>query len=107
MSDPAAFGRLRVETKDAKWRRAKYDPAAFGRLRVETVGGYTGAGGVNQPPSGGCVLKHGLTDKSNTGNKPAAFGRLRVETAVGRLKDNPRIQPPSGGCVLKRTNKFR
>ena len=33
---PAAFGRLCVETKDAKWRRAKYDI---------------------QPPSGGCVLK--------------------------------------------------
>ena len=55
-------------------------PAAFGRLRVETVGkSLRFARMLDQPPSGGCVLK-----------RP-----LHIGTAS--LHD----QPPSGGCVLK------
>ena len=53
----AAFGRLRVET----WHWEHYYPiaesAAFGRLRVETRHFCTASRLINQPPSGGCVLK--------------------------------------------------
>ena len=34
---PAAFGRLCVETKSVAIGRAAYEPAAFGRLCVETL----------------------------------------------------------------------
>ena len=54
--------------------------AAFGRLCVETQPFGRRRPNVFQPPSGGCVLKHGL--------KASKHGLL--------------IQPPSGGCVLKR-----
>ena len=81
-----------------------------------------------QPPSGGCVLKHPAIDH-NSGNHlqppsggcvlklwrfrflgfaliAAAFGRLCVETyktdAYKLTKKG--MQPPSGGCVLKRHN---
>ena len=56
--DPAAFGRLCVETSAVYWIRKHIMPAAFGRLCVETslvVPQITQDG--NQPPSGGCVLK--------------------------------------------------
>ena len=33
---PAAFGRLRVETRQSPAHRRSGGPAAFGRLRVET-----------------------------------------------------------------------
>ena len=55
---PAAFGRLRVETRTMSARLKSRCPAAFGRLRVETI----------------MVLF-----RTDVG-KPAAFGRLRVET---------------------------
>ena len=53
----AAFGRLRVEThyKYSKIKPAK--TAAFGRLRVETFKYECRSQQVEQPPSGGCVLK--------------------------------------------------
>ena len=57
-SMPAAFGRLCVETKWKTPDRPHTVPAAFGRLCVETL--YALAAGtatLNQPPSGGCVLK--------------------------------------------------
>ena len=54
-----------------------------------------------QPPSGGCVLKHGGFAFDFEGIKPAAFGRLCVETQSLILLWNWSIQPPSGGCVLK------
>ena len=34
------------------------NPAAFGRLRVETMCDAAGMRHLPQPPSGGCVLKH-------------------------------------------------
>ena len=55
-------------------------PAAFGRLCVETHALYSDNCGVNQPPSGGCVLKHADTPKPDRWHGPAAFGRLCVET---------------------------
>ena len=59
MQDPAAFGRLCVETRPAAWFFKNQLPAAFGRLCVET-------------------LWYGWYCPSN---KPAAFGRLCVETS--------------------------
>ena len=35
---------------------------------------------ANQPPSGGCVLKHGAGAQGDFPPRPAAFGRLCVET---------------------------
>ena len=42
MEEPAAFGRLRVETSALFFPSNKYLPAAFGRLRVETPKGALG-----------------------------------------------------------------
>ena len=60
---PAAFGRLCVETT-VKFRQLSLPvPAAFGRLCVET--GFCAPPlppHGNQPPSGGCVLKHCKSD---------------------------------------------
>ena len=54
--------------------------AAFGRLRVETFFNTLNVKiTVNQPPSGGCVLK-----------PTRVFCHISL-----------RHQPPSGGCVLK------
>ena len=76
---PAAFGRLCVETVVVIDEAQNIFPAAFGRLCVETFMGYKLLTGLGQPPSGGCVLKQ--------------------ET---RLWEGSRKgQPPSGGCVLK------
>ena len=58
--DPAAFGRLRVETLTYQILQTLFNPAAFGRLRVETKWFY--------------ALPVILL--------PAAFGRLRVETRL-------------------------
>ena len=55
---PAAFGRLRVETRQSPAHRRSGGPAAFGRLRVET----TSIRFIKRTQG------------------PAAFGRLRVET---------------------------
>ena len=84
---------------------------------------------LNQPPSGGCVLKLENIGAAAEWLRPAAFGRLCVETAVfkaelsgrtpaafGRLcvetasvtilTPNLRAQPPSGGCVLKQNGEW-
>ena len=58
LKDPAAFGRLCVETIDGlSVINAAIAPAAFGRLCVETMGQQLGSREESQPPSGGCVLK--------------------------------------------------
>ena len=55
---PAAFGRLCVETSWLSSERFRRAPAAFGRLCVETlVSTHSSLNGITQPPSGGCVLK--------------------------------------------------
>ena len=55
---PAAFRRLCVETPKSRriWQNAY--PAAFRRLCVETATLRLKLPKLNQPPSGGCVLKH-------------------------------------------------
>ena len=58
------------------------EPAAFGRLCVETKSIRDGLKLViNQPPSGGCVLKHVVYIYQGFMLFPAAFGRLCVETS--------------------------
>ena len=40
---------------------------------------------ATQPPSGGCVLKHGIPDLTIPTEPPAAFRRLCVETIVSLI----------------------
>ena len=54
----------------------------------------------NQPPSGGCVLKHQQPQLARC-PQAAAFGRLCVETGIASMTSGVADQPPSGGCVLK------
>ena len=78
---PAAFGRLCVETAMTSSRLGIKCPAAFGRLCVETT--YPEESDhtmLDQPPSGGCVLKLLLIRPIYSLQIPAAFGRLCVET---------------------------
>ena len=56
---PAAFGRLCVETISGKPAESREDPAAFGRLCVETT----------------------TAAAATADTTPAAFGRLCVETS--------------------------
>ncbi len=54
----AAFGRLCVETTNRIKMTTAVAAAAFGRLCVETADVADAWYFVEQPPSGGCVLKH-------------------------------------------------
>ena len=54
-----------------------------------------------QPPSGGCVLKHQSQIIVILRIDSAAFGRLCVETNGIGFAEFFCNQPPSGGCVLK------
>ena len=56
-SEPAAFGRLCVETPTGIEIEAPKTPAAFGWLCVETPRISVCRVDTFQPPSGGCVLK--------------------------------------------------
>ena len=99
---PAAFGRLRVETRVVSMILNNEDPAAFGRLRVETsIIVKSVPLPMVQPPSGGCVLKQSVWVVFEGSVVPAAFGRLRVETRSVSDGWCVPFQPPSGGCVLK------
>ena len=55
----------------------------------------------SQPPSGGCVLKQKDNHISIITHRSAAFRRLCVETAEQEAQIERDLQPPSGGCVLK------
>ena len=55
--------------------------AAFGRLCVETLSISLKFRARQQPPSGGCVLKHFTMNLKRTDDPAAAFGRLCVETS--------------------------
>ena len=81
---PAAFGRLCVETSIRNRTGTTVVPAAFGRLCVETTINTYSMMSYGQPPSGGCVLK------------PDEW--LKAESPV--------FQPPSGGCVLKHSYRL-
>ena len=91
---PAAFGRLCVETPMRSKRIHKRRPAAFGRLCVETTSSERiKSSSSNQPPSGGCVLKHSRFRIIFTIIPPAAFGRLCVETNL--VQNIPDVSPPA------------
>ena len=77
---PAAFGRLCVETDKTYLGEEGLGPAAFGRLCVETVRCSMQSLILSQPPSGGCVLKLAHLLGAGVVRQPAAFGRLCVET---------------------------
>ena len=58
--------------------------AAFRRLCVETLNSSLGVKFSDQPPSGGCVLKHRFVgDNLGADEAAAAFRRLCVETSQG------------------------
>ena len=57
------------------WYTSILQPAAFGRLCVETDEMFEQLKENIQPPSGGCVLKHGKTSNRNQARNPS---RLRA-----------------------------
>ena len=80
LCQPAAFGRLCVETVMRRCEFKGVTPAAFGRLCVETRVAAGVRYAFTQPPSGGCVLKPFGGAACFFRLSPAAFGRLCVET---------------------------
>ena len=85
---------------------ANCDPAAFGRLCVETVKSSNSIEILVQPPSGGCVLKpfvYGVMSKRLS--QPPSGGCVLKH--VGRREILfVEVQPLSGGCVLKQSKAF-
>ena len=79
------------------------DPAAFGRLCVETLTELQSwlAEQQVQPPSGGCVLKHWQKLTNCLSNYQPPSGGCVLKLACDTVPDKPETQPPSGGCVLK------
>ena len=78
-------------------------PAAFGRLCVETRPQNNTDIKLDQPPSGGCVLKRISVPTSHLNQvqeQPPSGGcvlkRIKAEIPIINIE-----QPPSGGCVLK------
>ena len=64
--------------------------------------GYCRIVNLEQPPSGGCVLKRlGQSSPNVSFDDAATFGWLCVETDNMQEMWNNFQQPPSGGCVLK------
>ena len=104
--EPAAFGRLCVETvKRPQYRKLAF-PAAFGRLCVETLTVNCRLHWpMNQPPSGGCVLKPPklLAITAGAAQPPSGGCVLKPENQAGASLTN--LQPPSGGCVLKQESQ--
>ena len=81
----AAFRRLCVETCYCRIYDKAKEPAAFRRLCVETIKFLNKPTNPNQPPSGGCVLKH-LFPNAILYLLAAAFRRLCVETTSEKNK---------------------
>ena len=98
---PAAFGRLCVETHTMKNNKESgYQPPSGGCvLKLNNEDGLFKM--KLQPPSGGCVLKRKGKHHEIDEHLPAAFGRLCVETVSDNSYRKFQTQPPSGGCVLK------
>ena len=71
----AAFGRLCVETSAQNQALVPQGAAAFGRLCVETPHRLVVSSQSQQPPSGGCVLKH---DETSREYKEMLSSRLRA-----------------------------
>ena len=77
-AQPAAFGRLCVETAPPSVPALPPVPAAFGRLCVETPPTSKKALSLAQPPSGGCVLKHySIFGCKTGGSKCPPYGNRR------------------------------
>ena len=104
--DPAAFGRLCVETSWLTMLQPLALPAAFGRLCVETSIPAITANSTIQPPSGGCVLKPARKHLLRQFRVPAAFGRLCVET-IATLSLNIISNPAAFGRLCVETARFR
>ena len=102
--EPAAFGRLCVETPTKPIKPSKATPAAFGRLCVETIlVWHLSCFLERQPPSGGCVLKPAVRGAvAYAWYQPPSGGCVLKQggDVVLRVRLS---QPPSGGCVLKRS----
>ena len=77
-------------------------PAAFRRLCVETfTDAFVRSTSNDQPPSGGCVLKHSHnTDLPSLHFQPPSGGCV-LKLLLSAWSKNHEAQPPSGGCVLK------
>ena len=56
---------------------------------------------VEQPPSGGCVLKHPLNRNADTTDNQPPSGGCVLKQATAQIPAPYFEQPPSGGCVLK------
>ena len=70
---------------------------------LKHIAALVGEYAVDQPPSGGCVLKLTRLSTFPTFGRPAAFRRLCVETHSSMKIRRYSDQPPSGGCVLKQS----
>ena len=98
----AAFGRLCVETRFKLLKSTLHSPAAFGRLCVETLPSFLISARDLQPPSGGCVLKHGCKlHRRYWCCQPPSGGCVLKHNYADMLIPSMIKQPPSGGCVLK------
>ena len=76
-------------------------PAAFGRLCVETSMLSMKLKTKIQPPSGGCVLKHPLSEHSVHHHYQPPSGGCVLKHPLSEHSVHHHYQPPSGGCVLK------
>ena len=103
---PAAFRRLCVETKSTIGRSDFVDPAAFRRLCVETSNQPAHTGVSNQPPSGGCVLKHPYLFFYSPNYYQPPSGGCVLKPPLLPPPCIPLSQPPSGGCVLKQQRLY-
>ena len=84
-----------------EYQEAYGEPAAFGRLCVETGLYFVGRPIGRQPPSGGCVLKHiKLCLVAPLPAQPPSGGCV-LKPNVADNTAYTVTQPPSGGCVLK------
>ena len=103
---PAAFRRLCVETLCTTLDDGLMPPAAFRRLCVETfTDAFVRSTSNDQPPSGGCVLKHSHnTDLPSLHFQPPSGGCV-LKLLLSAWSKNHEAQPPSGGCVLKQHSR--
>ena len=81
-------------------------PAAFGRLCVETLH-CNAARSIRgtQPPSGGCVLKHGASAQGGFPPRQPPSGGCVLKHLYADEVIVALAQPPSGGCVLKQQHR--
>ena len=56
---------------------------------------------LNQPPSGGCVLKQSFAETAKVGDVQPPSGGCVLKLFWSKWAMAHKFQPPSGGCVLK------